>query len=118
MDGDFRLLLHLSVRRCGRRPDRISCLMEEILAAYMPICGLPDRKDWPNSCNLNLYENSSMSVGWHADDEPIFKGKVEDARIISVTLGHTRTFELRRRDVGEDEDERLKYVMTLGNGDV
>jgi hypothetical protein len=59
-----------------------------------------------------------MSVGWHADDEPLFKGKVEDCRIISVSFGHCRTFELRSRDIETDDDARTKYIMRLSNGDV
>ena len=29
-------------------------------------------EDWPDSCNLNLYTDGGMSVGWHADDEALF----------------------------------------------
>ena len=59
----------------------------------MPYCGMPKEEDWfrsqlplqvfsvasadegisscprPDSCNVNLYEDGSNSVGWHSDDE-------------------------------------------------
>merc|ERR1711948_34492 len=33
--------------------------------------------------------------GWHADNESLFQGKVTDCRIISLSLGQARKFELR-----------------------
>merc|ERR1712129_417707 len=36
-------------------------------------------------------------MGWHADDEPIFQAAVQDALIMSLSLGATRAFELRPR---------------------
>merc|ERR1712151_1036149 len=72
---------------------------------------------WPNSCNLHLYEDGAMSVGWHADDEKLFDGRFNDIQIISVSLGQARTFELRTLGVEED-GERLKYRMQLGDGDI
>lgn len=35
-------------------------------------------------------------MGWHADDEPLFQGKTRDCRIISLSLGAARSFELRK----------------------
>ncbi|CAJ1328700.1 unnamed protein product [Effrenium voratum] len=57
-----------------------------------------------------------MSVGWHADDEQLFQGKSRDCRIISLSLGATRSFELRRNwsDASEDHTVRLE----LGDGDL
>jgi alkylated DNA repair dioxygenase AlkB len=46
-----------------------------------------------NSVLLNLYENGSHSVGWHADDEPEMS---HDHPIASVSLGAIRTFHLRK----------------------
>merc|ERR1712216_959682 len=92
--------------------------MIEIMRAFMPLCGLTEPEQWPNSCNLNMYVDGQMSVGWHADDEALFKGRYEDACVISASLGHTRTFELRLSAAGEEEGEREKYTMRLGNGDI
>ena len=33
-------------------------------------------QDWPDSCNLNLYESGDHSVGWHSDGEFLFQGTV------------------------------------------
>eukprot|EP00435_Cladocopium_sp_Y103_P060145 s241_g21.t3 len=68
--------------------------MLEIMASCMRLCGLASH-EWPNSCNLNLYMDGEHSVGWHADDEALFQGKHQDCRIISLSLGQTRRFELR-----------------------
>ena len=43
-----------------------------------------------NSCLVNLYRSGEHSMGWHADDEPELRD-----RIVSVSLGATRTFRLR-----------------------
>ncbi|CAE7801621.1 unnamed protein product, partial [Symbiodinium sp. CCMP2592] len=69
--------------------------LKEVTALCMPLCGLPEEKDWPDSCNLNLYEDGDHSVGWHADDEFLFQGKFTDCLIISLSLGGTRWFELK-----------------------
>ena len=46
-----------------------------------------------NSVLLNLYENGNDSVGWHADDEPEMS---HDHPIASLSLGATRSFQLRK----------------------
>jgi len=77
--------------------------MLELMETCMPLCGLKRRSSWPNCCNLNLYEDGGMSVGWHADDEQLFQGKERDCPIVSFSLGQGRTFMLRRNGAGEDE---------------
>lgn len=89
--------------------------MMEILRATMPFCGLKPH-EWPDSCNLNLYENGGMSVGWHADDERLFQGKFQDISIISISLGQTRRFELRPK--WPEEGEPTVRRVQLGNGDL
>merc|ERR1712070_1277601 len=66
-----------------------------IMNVVMPFFGLPHAADWPNSCNLNLYDTGDSSVAWHADDEALFNGKFQDVRILSLSLGSRRTFEMR-----------------------
>jgi len=75
-------------------PESYPDWMVEVLETCMPICGLTEQRTWPNSCNLNLYEDGQHSVGWHADNEVLFQGKFTDCRIISLSLGQTRKFEL------------------------
>lgn len=44
--------------------------------------------------NLNLYEDESQNVGWHSDDEGLFRGCQTDCRIISASWGAPRRFEI------------------------
>eukprot|EP00927_Polykrikos_kofoidii_P048942 TRINITY_DN43102_c0_g1_i1.p1 TRINITY_DN43102_c0_g1~~TRINITY_DN43102_c0_g1_i1.p1 ORF type:complete len:660 (+),score=86.82 TRINITY_DN43102_c0_g1_i1:125-1981(+) len=90
--------------------------MRELVRGIMPMCGLTSPSEWPNSCNLNLYEDGGMSVGWHADDEPLFQGKFQDCRIISLSLGVTRRFELRSKKAAKGETYLRR--IDLGPGDV
>jgi len=90
--------------------------MLELLRHAMPLCGLADTKDWPDSCNMNLYSDGSMSVGWHSDDERLFQGSFQDIRIISLSFGQARRFELRANWV-EGKEKRLNSI-SLGTGDL
>eukprot|EP00435_Cladocopium_sp_Y103_P069182 s475_g32.t2 len=82
----------------------------DITDAVCRACGVTER---PNSCNANLYEDETDSVGWHADDEPCFDAKHSDALIISLSLGSTRTFVLRPLD-----DPKSQTQLSLENGDL
>jgi len=73
-------------------------------------CGLVER---PNACNANYYEHGGESVGWHADDEPLFASKRNDTLIISLSLGATRRFEIRPR-----RGRHRCTKLWLGNGDI
>jgi len=85
--------------------------MTKVMAACMPLCGLSAPDEWPDSCNLNLYMDGGHSVGWHADNESLFQGRARDCCIISLSLGQTRTFELRTRGGGV-------HKLHLANGDL
>ncbi|CAK9116247.1 unnamed protein product [Durusdinium trenchii] len=65
-------------------PTAFTDWMSEVMSSCMPLCGLPSAADWPNSCNLNLYMDGEHSVGWHADDEVLFQGKVQDCRLLAA----------------------------------
>lgn len=60
-------------------------------------------------------------MGWHADDEQLFQGRFIDARVLSISFGAERKFELRTNwpDEEETKDGRggVKRV-TLRNGDL
>merc|ERR1712137_780518 len=66
--------------------------MLEMMEITMPHFNLMHRSQWPNSCNLNLYDDGTSSVGWHADDEQLFNAKHQDVRILSLSLGVPRKF--------------------------
>lgn len=90
--------------------------MLTMLAETMPLCGLPNEEDWPNCCNMNLYEDGAAAVGWHSDDESLFQGKFRDILIISLSFGVTRTFELRVNY--PEEGEQAVYQIRPGSGDL
>jgi alkylated DNA repair dioxygenase AlkB len=90
--------------------------MLQLMSVLMPLAGISDPSRWPNSCNLNLYEDGGMSVGWHSDDESLFQGKFNDIRIISFSLGVRRKFEIRAN--WPEEGERPIRTIMLGDGDL
>ncbi|CAE8581071.1 unnamed protein product [Polarella glacialis] len=96
-------------------PEEYPPWMLEIMRAAMPFFGLEQAAEWPNSCNLNLYDTGGSSVAWHADDEALFNGKFQDARILSLSLGVQRTFELRPNF---QSDSKASEWMNLGDGDL
>jgi len=97
-------------------PQEFPPWMVELMQSVMPLCGFPTQDMWPTSCNLNLYEDGGMSVGWHSDDESLFQGKFRDVRILSLSLGVARRFDLRANWPGDGE--RPLRPLMLGNGDL
>merc|ERR1740121_138556 len=96
-------------------PTEFPAWMTELMGVVMPMCGL-QREQWPGACNLNLYEDGGMSVGWHADDERLFQGRHRDCQIVSLSLGAKRTFELRLNF--PEEGEHGFWRVPLGSGDL
>lgn len=91
--------------------------MLELMAEVMPRCGLQDPQDWPNCCNMNLYEDGGSAVGWHSDDEALFQGKFRDIVIISISFGVTRKFQIRY-NWPELDSERQVQTLMLSSGDM
>merc|ERR1711920_1155639 len=83
----------------------------------MGFCGLKSKDDWPDCCNMNLYEHGGDSVGWHADDESLFQGKFQDILIISLSFGLTRKFHLRYNWPNENEQHE-PFEIDLKTGDI
>merc|ERR1711957_298819 len=63
----------------------------------------------------NLYDCGGSSVAGHADDEALFNGKFQDIRIVSLSLGARRTFELR---ANVQNNSGASERMSLGDGDI
>jgi alkylated DNA repair dioxygenase AlkB len=61
-----------------------------------------------NSVLLNLYRDGRDSVAWHADDE---RELGPEPLIASVSLGASRTFQLRRKD-----DRSRRHAIELTDG--
>jgi alkylated DNA repair dioxygenase AlkB len=62
-----------------------------------------------NSVLANLYRNGRDSVAWHSDDEPELG---RNPVIASVSLGATRTFQLRHRT---ERDQRIDIDLHHGS---
>jgi alkylated DNA repair dioxygenase AlkB len=62
-----------------------------------------------NSALLNLYRDGQDSVAWHSDDEPQLG---ECPQIASVSLGATRTFQLKHKRFGPSS----RIDLELPNG--
>jgi alkylated DNA repair dioxygenase AlkB len=60
-----------------------------------------------NSCLLNLYQDGSEGMGWHADDE---KDLLKDGVIASISLGAERRFSFRHKT------EKMTLDITLKDG--
>jgi len=97
-------------------PQEFPPWMMELLRSAMPLCGITAPQDWPDSCNLNLYDDGGMSVGWHSDDEKLFQGNYRDIQIISLSFGQKRRFELRLN--WPEEGEKRVSKVVLGSGDI
>ncbi|CAJ1460857.1 unnamed protein product [Effrenium voratum] len=95
--------------------------LQQVEEAVWEVC-----KDWkgeafeaPNSCVVNLYADGTESVDWHADNEPLFQGLEDDCRIVSLSLGETRRFELRRRrELSNPRQHADRVVLDLNAGDI
>ena len=75
--------------------------------------GLSNKDEqWPNSCNVNLYENGGSGVEWHSDNEPLFGNFDEENLIVSLSLGASRRFEVRK--IGEAQS----WETMLHDGDL
>ena len=61
-----------------------------------------------NSCLVGWYADGESNVDWHADDEPELRD-----RIVSVSLGATRTFQLRDGREGTPIDVPLVHGSVL-----
>lgn len=68
-----------------------------------------------NSVLCNLYRDGSDTVGWHADDEPVFGG---DPIVASLSFGAERTFRLRPKGGGPSMGLELfdGSLLVMGRG--
>ncbi|CAK0793441.1 unnamed protein product, partial [Prorocentrum cordatum] len=87
----------------------------QLTRAVCQACGIPDL---PNCCNGNRYASGDESVGWHSDDEALFQAAAQDALIVSLSLGATRTFRVRLKDHAAEGDGLVGAEVLLGDGDL
>ena len=67
----------------------------------------------PDAANVNMYCSGQHSVGWHADDEPLFDAVREWATILSLSLGETRTFQIKAKSSAHN-----LHTVSLKAGDL
>mmetsp|Transcript_34669 Transcript_34669/g.79877 ORF Transcript_34669/g.79877 Transcript_34669/m.79877 type:complete len:233 (-) Transcript_34669:22-720(-) len=80
-----------------------SPVLQEIRKAVEEITG-----ESFNSVLCNMYRNGNDTVGWHADNEPVYG---PNPTIASVTLGAERDFDLK-----ECKDGPGRFRVRLGHG--
>ena len=79
----------------------------------MQRCGVHDPDLFPDSCHVRVYRRGRDALGWHADDEQLFKGQSGDAPSVSLSVGATRTFAFR---LTNNKVEKT-HVVSLSAGD-
>ena len=72
-----------------------------------------DRRELPTGVNLNRYSGPSSFVRWHSDNEPLFGPQNAPKLIVSVSLGNSVEFKVRRRGQGN-----VPSLITLDHGDL
>ena len=75
-----------------------------------PWCG---KKDVPTGVNLNKYASPGSFIRWHSDNEPLFGPQNSPKLIVSLSLGNSVEFMVRRRAPGN-----LPSSIRLDLGDV
>eukprot|EP00438_Fugacium_kawagutii_P008384 Skav236650 [mRNA] locus=scaffold691:219470:220792:- [translate_table: standard] len=88
--------------------------LAEIREKCVDIAGLDEQ---PNSCNINLYQDGNGAVGWHTDDEPLFEGEYNDICILSLSLGSSRTFQVKKKGAKVGRNEATDSFI-LSHGDL
>jgi alkylated DNA repair dioxygenase AlkB len=49
----------------------------------------------PNAMNFNRYDSGEQSLGFHSDDEDLFKDLAGESTIVSLSFGAERNFEIK-----------------------
>ena len=74
-----------------------------------PWCG---RRELPTGVNLNRYSGPSSCIRWHSDNEPLFGPQNSPKLIVSMSLGNSVEFKVRR---GRGS---VPSLITLDHGDL
>ena len=67
----------------------------------------------PTGVNLNRYSGSGSFIRWHSDNEPLFGPHYSPKLVVSLSLGNSVDFKVRRRGQG-----KVPSSITLDHGDV
>ena len=76
------------------------------------VIGLCGRRELPTGVNLNRYSGPSSCIRWHSDNEPLFGPQNSPKLIVSISLGNSVEFKVRR---GRGS---VPSLITLDHGDL
>ena len=93
-------------------PTQMPEWLSEVTRKVASMCNFPPGVV-PNSVNLNRYDGGAQKLGWHSDDEPLFFRDSPHTTIISLSLGASRRFSMRRK-----ASKALLPELTLNSGDI
>mmetsp|Transcript_42565 Transcript_42565/g.97605 ORF Transcript_42565/g.97605 Transcript_42565/m.97605 type:complete len:373 (+) Transcript_42565:77-1195(+) len=74
--------------------------------------------EMPNACNINLYRDGQDSVGWHTDNEALFDAEACDATILSLSLGATRNFCVKKQEKWAPNGVGKPSSFAVAHGDL
>ena len=89
--------------------DSVICLLGRVAPLFSPWCA---RGNVPTGVNLNRYSGSGSSIPWHSDNESLFGPPNQPKLIVSMSLGHSVEFQVRRRQCG------VSSPIQLDHGDI
>ena len=90
--------------------DGIIGLWGRVAPFLSPWCG---KRDVPTGVNLNQYAGPGSFIRWHSDNEPLFSPQNSPKLIVSLSLGNSVEFMVRRRASGN-----FPSSIRLDHGDV
>ena len=90
--------------------DGVIGLWGRVAPFLSPWCG---KKDVPTGVNLNQYAGPGSFIRWHSDNEPLFGPQNSPKLIVSLSLGNSVEFMVRRRAPGN-----FPSSIRLDHGDV
>ena len=85
-------------------------LWSRVASLLTPWCA---KGEVPTGVNLNRYSGKGSCIPWHCDNERLFGFPFEPKVIVSMSLGHSALFKLRRR-----APEKTHSQIRLDHGDL
>ena len=85
-------------------------LWSRVASLLTPWCA---KGEVPTGVNLNRYSGNGSFIPWHRDNERLFGSPFEPKVIVSMSLGHSALFKLRRR-----ASENTHSQIRLDHGDL
>ena len=90
--------------------DGVIGLWGRVAPFLSPWCG---KKDVPTGVKMNQYAGPGSFIRWHSDNEPLFGPQSSPKLIVSLSLGNSVEFMVRRRASGN-----VPSSIRLDHGDV